>query len=392
MAWIERERLPSGALSWVVRWREGGKARKRRVRSNRAAKELAASVQHSEDVGAAWVAPVAERDRRATLYDMMRAYLEHQGRRCKPRTLSSMAVPLDLYRRRFGEGADPSVEVLTLASLEAWHDELRRSGRGGKPRSPATVRKYLAEVEGAWRWAWDRADDWPGIGPFRSLVRDLRVPVGETVVAPTWAEMDAAIAACRDVWVRRCAVVMRFTGLRISQVLRLQWSDVDMQAAVLKVRGELGKSRQEQRGRTLPISPHLVRELAGWGVREGNLVGVDLTDRRVENLVRNVDRRLREAWSQASARSEVWSGRPAHSFRKGVESGLLGQALPYIHVEAYLGHVVGRSEGATSGAAYVDAAALPLASVAAAFPELAVAELANRRRSWVRRVLVRGVG
>lgn len=390
MASVNKERLPGGGISWVVRWREGGKQRKRRCASRAAAVELQRSVQHAEDVGEAWAPAVADIPGSVPLLTLMTDYLRYQARRLQPRTLTAMAVPLELFVRRceLGDpsGEPPAVTRLTSSALEAWHDELRRTGRNG-PRKATTVRKYLAEVEAAWRWGWERAEDYPGLPRFRSLVSDLRVPVAPIVVAPTWHEMDQAIAACRDEWVRRAAVVMRFTGLRVSQVLRLTWDDVDLEAATLTVRPELGKSRQERRGRTIPVSPHLVAQLAGWGVRSGLLVRA-ADHRTTVNLVRDADARLRAAWQAAGVRPAAWTGRPAHSFRKGVESGLLSVALPYIHVEAYLGHVVGRTEGATSGAAYVDAAALPLAAVAAAFPPIDLTAATQApRRGWVRRVV-----
>ncbi len=46
--------------------------------------------------------------------------------------------------------------------------------------------------------------------------------------------------------------------------MQLRWDDLDLAEAVLEIRRELGKTQQERRGRRVPISRHLVDELAGW--------------------------------------------------------------------------------------------------------------------------------
>jgi integrase len=81
-------------------------------------------------------------------------------------------------------------------------------------------------------------------------------------------------------WRARLCTLLRFTGLRVDeQVMKLRWSDVDLERAELTIRGELGKSAAEREGRIVPISPHLVEILSGWGVREGYLVGTHKEDR-----------------------------------------------------------------------------------------------------------------
>lgn len=381
---------PGKKSPWLVRWTEHGRQRSRAVENRKAADRLYREVAECEDRGIVW-APLADVRREVAGLDaVLTDYLTAQARRVAPRTLQSMSVPLELFSRHAGAGA--SIGAITARALEAWYDALRTEDRpGGRRRALTTCRKYIAEVQAAWRWAWDRADEYPGVARWRNVARELRAPEATPVVAPTWVELDQVIAATRDEWVTRLAVVMRYTGLRVSQALRLRWDDLDLQSGLLTIRPELGKSRQERRGRVIPVSAHLIEHVVGWGVRDGALV-VELGDRPIVNAVRDADGRLREAWAAAGVREVVWRGRPAHAFRKGVESGLLSLALPYIHVEAYLGHVVGRTEGATSGAAYVDAAALPLAAVAAAFPAITdVAAETQPRRAWVRRVVSGGV-
>ena len=50
----------------------------------------------------------------------------------------------------------------------------------------------------------------------------------------------------------------RSTGLRVGQVLRLEWQDFDLDALRQHVRPELGKSRAEKAGRYIPAAPTLL--------------------------------------------------------------------------------------------------------------------------------------
>jgi integrase len=141
-------------------------------------------------------------------------------------------------------------------------------------------------------------------------------------------------------------IVMRFTGLRKQQVMRLTWDDVDMENALLTVRPELGKSKQERRGRVVPISAHLVTELAGWGVREGFLVKTRGEARRIDNPA------LHRAWRESGAPPEIWR-QPCHAFRKGLISNLVGQGVAEHLVKALVGHARG-----VTGDVYTDTAAI----------------------------------
>lgn len=68
--------------------------------------------------------------------------------------------------------------------------------------------------------------------------------------------MDTVIAALKG-WHQRLAIVLRLTGLRCQQPMGLRCSDLDLERGRLTVRGELGKSRQEQRDRILPPVEHI---------------------------------------------------------------------------------------------------------------------------------------
>jgi len=103
-------------------------------------------------------------------------------------------------------------------------------------------------------------------------------------LAPTWAEMDAAVAACRG-WHRDLVATLRGTGLRRDQAMRLRWGDVDLGEGLLSLRGERGRLLRKGQpfhafrhgvitGLVVARAPlHLVRYLVGHK-QEGVTAGV----------------------------------------------------------------------------------------------------------------------
>jgi integrase len=126
----------------------------------------------------------------------------------------------------------------------------------------------------------------------------------------------------------------------------------------MHIRPELGKSKQERRGRMVPIAPVLVAELAGWGLRVGPLVG-DLG-----GDVARVAKAVRRAWKRAGVPPIVWARRPDHAFRKGFVSGLQRAGADRDAVE----YLVGHSRGLRG--VYVDPDALPLIEAVALVPPM----------------------
>jgi integrase len=141
----------------------------------------------------------------------------------------------------------------------------------------------------------------------------------------------------------------------------LRWDDIDMKTATLTVRGELGKSRQERRGRVIPISRHLVDILASWGKREGFLVTTNARGRR-ERLAQ--PRAMDHAWERAGVRSAAWAGRPHHAFRKGFVSELRRAGADPDVVEVLVGHSLGLR------GVYTDPDALPMRQAVDLIPSI----------------------
>lgn len=265
------------------------------------------------------------------------------------------------------------VDVLSRSILEAWFDALQ--DRGVKP---VTARKYLEVIEGMWAWAADRDEDWHGVPPLRRVTTDIPRPQPPQRQAPSWAEMSAAVRTMEG-WHRHVGVMAYYTSLRVQQVMSLLWSDVDLDAQLLTIRPELGKTPSERRGRTLPISAHLVAELrtwprdTAWIVPTGRVEGPRHREARARDAAR--------AWAASGVRPAVWKGEPWHSFRAGWQTGLLAAGGGWLSTEYYMGH---RLPG--TGENYVDPIqALGLAELVKLIPAIDglqpgwAAELGTRR-------------
>jgi len=114
----------------------------------------------------------------------------------------------------------------------------------------------------------------------------------------------------------------------------------------------LGKTEQERTGRTIPVSPHLVREMASWGRREGYVVTSNRKVGPYDRVARQRD--MIRAWKRAGVRQEIWNGESHHCFRNGFVSGLKRAGADDEAVEYLVGHSLGLR------GCYTDPDALPL--------------------------------
>lgn len=141
-------------------------------------------------------------------------------------------------------------------------DENHRRGRRVKrgPLSPATVSLRLA----AGRALYD-ALSWAGateIDPFRDVKLGRTAPdLGDTVSTRVYTEyeMNELLATARDPHERVLLLLGAHGGLRVSEMLRLRWDDIDLRAGTLLIRGGKGGKTAE-----VMLSPRLAAELNAY--------------------------------------------------------------------------------------------------------------------------------
>lgn len=364
-------RKVKGRDGYQVRWREPGDEvgadgkrklveRTRMCPTAKVRDELFVEVERCEALGIRWEPHVAPPP--ADLAEGMKAFVLECDRLYKRGTAERIVFALELFKRFAAERSD----VMRIADLSkdvmrefnAWLALPRTSLHGKQARSVETVRKNTAIVQRMWQWLYD--EDKSGTVPPPKLLK-LGSSVPSSVIAPTWAEMDACIAACETEWHRQLTTLMRFTGLRVHQAMHIEWRDIDLKNATLRVRPELGKTKQEMRGRVVPISKHLVEILAGWGTREGFVVKSNRRGQR-ERIARPRD--MDRAWTRANVRPEAWQGSPHHSFRDGFQSELKRLRADDEAVKYLVGHSLGLR------GRYVDPDALPMRQAVALIPPL----------------------
>ncbi len=292
------------------------------------------------------------------------------ARRRAPSTTRRYAQMLEGFRSWSGDVLVD--EALSFEALSEYHAHLSQpeTGRHLHARSAETVRKHLEAIELLWRWAWQRQarGTYHGVPQPDSL--DLERQAAPHKLAPSWAQMDAMIEAS-DGWQHDLYLVLRFTGLRVAQALALRWEDVrlDLSPAQLRIRPELGKTKQERRGRWVPLAPAFVAILAGWGRREGYLV--PCARKRREARARDAQR----AWERAGVEPLVWEGCAHHAFRAGFQAELKAAGADTEAVE----YLVGHSRGDVRER-YVGPDALPLVEAVALVPAFGEAPEAKRLR------------
>jgi integrase len=369
---ITRE-VRGGAIR--LKWRDPDKrARSWTVHSERAAVLLEEEIRASLDLGRRWeprdACPIPR------LAAALTAYTQRCARVLAPATAIRYARSLDLFLRHIDDDKAP-VTVLSRASLEAFYAWLRSSPvpKRDHPRALSTSRKTVEHIHGAWVWLYD-TDEY---GPHVDRPRTIEMPdlVAPLVIAPTWEEADACVMAITHDATRVLATVLRYTGLRISQAMLLDWQDVDLEEATVHIR--TGKSKQERRGRVIPISPHLVAYLSGLGTREGLVVPLAGDEVPTDRLLR--PRQLVDAWERSGVRPEVWRGRTSHAFRRAFTTGLERAGAHADAVEYLVGHAAAKG----ARASYLDPTALPLRETVDLIPEIGASTLIRLRKPAKRR-------
>ena len=169
------------------------------------------------------------------------------------------------------------------------------------------------------------------------------------------AEVRAMVEHCGEKealrWLGDVIIALACTGLRISELASLRWSDIDLELGRLSLTDETGRAlmpgRERRkvksgRSRSFPLHPHLVKVLqrlrrAGayvfYGPRGGRLKPD--TVRRI--LVREVIEPLMERFPTSEGERGFMHGR-LHSFRHYFCSTCANNSVPERMVMDWLGH------------------------------------------------------
>ena len=217
-----------------------------------------------------WLRGILDQARRGTLPGMVRTgarlsdaaaewlrYCE-QDRACKRSTLTEYRHTAERIVRSLG---DPPLEDVTPEMIERWKATLTASNR--------TVTKYLVNLHGIFRRA---MRVW---GLPRNPVADVERPryrVSDDLDAFSPEEVHALARAAATEQDAAMFMTAAFTGLRLGELLALEWRDVDFPGEAIRVRrsynvhGGLGTPKSGK-VRSVPMVPDVARALAGLANR-----------------------------------------------------------------------------------------------------------------------------
>ncbi len=338
---------------YQVRWREGRRQRSQQF-ERRADAELfcaQAKVRLAQGLPA-----IPERRDPLTAEEAIARHLDHREAHGSPESARVYLSTFSQFAEWVTRGGSRRFEMteMTPMIVEEWIAELARGGQVSK-----NVRlQYARRVLGMWRWIAQRYPD--RCAPFVAVT--LQRTEQREQPAPSWVEMDRAIAAARAgagwrrvgsvqdrEWLVRALTILRFTGLRIGQVWQLRWADLDLEQGTLHARAEFDRGR---RGRIVPISPHLHRYLLSTRPTGGRLI---------ERACVPESKWINRCWRAAEVRPSITGW---HAFRRGVETGLAAEGVDLIRIRKLIGHTMGVDD------AYLSAAGLDLREAVSRIPAI----------------------
>ena len=246
---------------------------------------------------------------------------------------------------------------LSPTKLRGYHAALDKEGL-------RSAHRYLAAAEGFWRWAVRRK--LPGV-PDAETVSDEITPPAPVVAldTPRWADVDAMITNLdRREWHRRVALVLRYTGIRASQCLSLERSDVNLDRGILLLRARARGAKGATRNRAVPMHPDLTRRMKSWDLAPTGLIFASEDDRRQGGKTgRTVWREdalwepFTRAWKRAKVPESRWGApaevaggrdhaRPVHAIRACVATELRWSRCAEVIVDLLVGHSTAATKGA----------------------------------------------
>jgi integrase len=248
----------------------------------------------------------------------------------------------ELRERVYPEFGDRRLDVVTRGDVLALIGGMQTEGL-----SPSTVRNVVVPLRSLYRYAADH--DWTARNPTRGVampgvsgVRRERL----ATPAEVRALLDALEECDRALW-----ATAAYAGLRRGELQGLRWSDVDLDARLIRVRqaysqvaASFGPPKTAAGRREVPIAEALAPFLAGHRERSGaDAEGLVFARASLAGTVRGnatapfsdqtVGRRAAAAWQRAGLEPLGM-----HEARHAFASSLLAAGVPMQVVSKLMGH------------------------------------------------------
>jgi integrase len=226
-----------------------------------------------------------------------------------PTTLDGYAKHLLRIEATFGE-RDPA--TLTPADVQEW------IGANADLR-PSSLAKYLATLRQVLQFA--------GVEPNPARDRNVRLPRIEVAIVepPSAEQVETIIATVPPRW-RLGLRVLEQTGMRVGELHKLEWGDVDEQGSRFRIKQ--GKTAAARRWVAVP--EWLMAELAATCPREDRTAERRVFPGFTPDVAKNV-------MSRACRTAGIAHAHP-HDFRHRYASVKIREGVPVTDLAAQLGH------------------------------------------------------
>ncbi len=361
MATIRKRILPSGEARWLVDYKDGaGKRRAKMFETKREADaymvkaraEVAAGthVADSQSVTLAEAADLwVERGRIDGLEaTTVRQRRQHADLHIKPligaMKLSRLTAPVvEEFVDRLLETRSRAMARRALTSLKGIIGEAQRRGLiGHNPAAAAKIAQRRVEHD-------EEAD--AVIVPPKD---DLRAMLAQAAVIWPLARKNSRGATVTCCW-RPLIVTAIFTGMRASELRGLAWSNVDLDAGLIRVRqradryNRLGPPKSKAGRRDIPLAPMVLSGLREWKLTcSKSAMDLVFPSERGEilwhtNLYVQCFLKLLEACGVCAPRSNPERGRTKapysfHALRHAAASLFIEQGWTPKKVQSVMGH------------------------------------------------------
>jgi len=285
---------------------------------------------------------------KVTFGEFAEEWLESK-RHLRPWTRKNYRAALDnVLIPRFGHLRLPAISPEHVAKLIR---ELEREGPGGKPLSASMINAYLRPLTGTLAFAVRRG--LISVNPCTLLTSDERPRPEERRQDHVWSdeEIEALLTAARELArqpasrydytpLLRTAI---FTGLRLGELLGLQWQDIDLHDGVLHVRrqwtrlGGYAPPKTRAALRRIPLSDEVTKELAALKLRSrysGDTDPVFAARNGKPLMHRNATGR---GFERAAAKAGI-DGESFHSMRHAFASRMISRGINSTVLAALMGH------------------------------------------------------
>ncbi len=316
---------------YQIEWRESGRRLSRSLRH----RDWRRAKRQADEFAAGFVPPEVNGSRNAepeplTLGALFEIYGEEVTPTKGEHTRKHDRITMEMFLRFFGRDRDPA----TLSQRD-WDRFIRarragRVGPSGRPVSDRTVEYDLKLLIAIFNWAAKSRDERGRLLLDRNPLRGLRTPKEKNPRRVVLAEDEyqALLKVSRKVdWRFHVALVLAHeTGHRIGAIRKLRWTDIDLDAGMIRWRAEYEKTGYEH---TTPVTAEALAALA-----EAREMKVGGGDAPVLPAPGNPSAclgssRARSWWAKAQrlAGLEPKRGRGWHSLRRKFATDLMDQPL-----------------------------------------------------------------